>query len=92
MYGSEIGSLNVYIKTSGSEIKVWSQTGNIGDQWMYGQVPINEKRQFRVRRYLKLTLITAYKIYTLAMPVRVKLATIPEWFLRGKCHENFYVF
>lgn len=49
MYGKEIGSLNIYIQINGSEARLWSQKGNIKDRWIYAQVPITERRRFRVR-------------------------------------------
>jgi hypothetical protein len=53
MYGSTVGTLNVYAKTgpgnsSSAEQKIWSLSGNFGDQWMNGQAPISSKVWYQV--------------------------------------------
>ena len=54
MSGEDVGSLNIYIQrnASGSKIKVWSQQGHMGDNWIFAQVPINPRhyeKQFQVK-------------------------------------------
>ncbi|XP_020625530.1 uncharacterized protein LOC110062928 [Orbicella faveolata] len=45
MFGKDVGSLNIYIQrnASGSETKVWSQKGHMGDNWIFAQVPMNPR-------------------------------------------------
>ena len=50
MYGGQVGSLNVFINTNYSEVSIWSQTGNQGDKWMFGQVSIRKKEPYKVRK------------------------------------------
>lgn len=54
MFGKDVGSLNIYIQknASGSETKVWSQQGHMGDNWIFAQVPMNPRhheKQFQVK-------------------------------------------
>ena len=45
MYGSDIDTLNVYIKTgSNISIPVWSRSGNRGDLWKISQVPVTDRK------------------------------------------------
>ena len=38
MKGQDIGSLNVFIQTNESRNLVWSQAGDRGTNWLFGQV------------------------------------------------------
>ena len=38
MKGKDIGSLNVFIQTNQSRSLVWSQAGDTGANWLFGQV------------------------------------------------------
>lgn len=41
MYGEAMGELNVYVKpVGGSRTKVWSKSGDQGDEWKMGQVTL----------------------------------------------------
>ncbi|XP_065195813.1 MAM and LDL-receptor class A domain-containing protein 1-like [Sycon ciliatum] len=41
MYGRNIGTLNVYVKTSTANVKVFTQSGNMGDEWLHARVLLN---------------------------------------------------
>lgn len=43
MFGSDIGTLNVYIKRNDTRslVKVWTLSRQQGDEWLQGQVPLN---------------------------------------------------
>ena len=42
MYGSTVGSLNIYEQSIGEEMKpVWTLSGNKGNVWIRGQVTVN---------------------------------------------------
>ncbi|XP_065183994.1 MAM and LDL-receptor class A domain-containing protein 1-like [Sycon ciliatum] len=41
MYGASIGTLNVYVKTSTANVRVFTQSGNKGNNWLYARVPLN---------------------------------------------------
>ena len=58
MFGKDIGSLNIYIlrNASGSETKVWSQQGHMGDNWIFAQVPMNpehHEKQYQVKNTVR---------------------------------------
>ena len=49
MYGNDIDTLNVYVKTGSSiSIPVWSRSGNRGDLWKISQVPLTATVNFNV--------------------------------------------
>ena len=48
MYGSGMGTLNIYTNSSNVSNLIWSQTGNKGDVWLNGQVNINSASTFRL--------------------------------------------
>ena len=51
MKGSDIGRLNLYIKTGigkMNEILVWSLSGNQGNTWLEGTAPITSRSDFYV--------------------------------------------
>ena len=49
MYGNGIGSLNVYVRGANSgDNKIWGLTGDAGNNWYMGQVPIAATENFRV--------------------------------------------
>ena len=50
MYGSSVGSLNIYTRQQGNGIlkKIFSRTGNEGDQWVRVIVPLNEGNDFQI--------------------------------------------
>jgi hypothetical protein len=48
MYGSGIGSLNVYIRQGSDDRKVWGLSGDAGNNWYMAQAPIASASSFRV--------------------------------------------
>jgi hypothetical protein len=48
MYGTGIGSLNVYINVSNTSSLLWTQNGNKGNQWFNGQLTIKSAKSFRI--------------------------------------------
>ena len=50
MYGSTVGSLNLYKKTGNSVgPRIWSRSGNQGDEWLVAQVNVwSPIRPFRI--------------------------------------------
>lgn len=53
MYGRTIDTLRVYIKTgagnsSTAERVIWQLSGNFGNQWLNGQVPLQSSKWFNV--------------------------------------------
>ena len=73
MYGSSIGTLNVYINslsgvtTTLSELN-WQLSGNRGNKWLQGRLPISSKTSYQVHfnevlwktRYFKPCFMNAY--------------------------------
>ena len=55
MYGPHIDSLNIYVKTGGSMLKIWTRVGDNGNQWRYAQVDVSSKYAYQVNlfHYLK---------------------------------------
>ncbi|KAK3751772.1 hypothetical protein QZH41_013230, partial [Actinostola sp. cb2023] len=48
MYGDGMGTLNVYIKQTGTMVKVWDKSGNQGNQWHRGYVTITTKDKHQI--------------------------------------------
>ena len=49
MYGSDINTLNIFIKTGSSiGIPVWSRSGDRGNVWKIAQVPVTTTSNFKV--------------------------------------------
>ena len=48
MYGSGIGSLNVYVRQGSKDAKVWGLSGDAGNNWYMAQAPIASSSPFRV--------------------------------------------
>ena len=50
MYGTDIGTLNVYANATDSNHTslLWSQSGNKGDEWLFGRVNIRSQTSFRM--------------------------------------------
>lgn len=50
MWGRHVGDLSVYVNTNQTIEKVWSRSGSAGQEWRFGQAPIDYGgRTFRVR-------------------------------------------
>lgn len=43
MYGSGMGELNVYVNITGTKLKVWSMSGDQGDEWKMARVTLVSK-------------------------------------------------
>ena len=54
MYGSHIGTLNIYTRTSTTGVmnRVWTLSGDQGDQWIRGNATINVNQNFQVKNVL----------------------------------------
>ncbi|XP_070566390.1 MAM and LDL-receptor class A domain-containing protein 1-like [Ptychodera flava] len=49
MYGPTVGTLQVIVRpVTGSQMTIWAQSGDQGDQWLEGQVRIDSTYQYRV--------------------------------------------
>ena len=50
MFGSGIGELNVFVRssTSGEDAKIWGLSGDAGNNWYMGQAPISSSSPFKV--------------------------------------------
>ena len=50
MYGSQMGTMNIYLSKNGSlpGTKVWSLSGNQGNQWSSGTVAVKSNTQYSV--------------------------------------------
>lgn len=49
LYGSSIGTLNVYLRQSNTLTKnLWSRAGDFGNFWRYGHVTISSEVEFQV--------------------------------------------
>nr|XP_054757008.1 MAM and LDL-receptor class A domain-containing protein 2-like [Lytechinus pictus] len=50
MYGAGVGELNVYsVNNSGSQVQLWSKSGDQGNVWLKGQVPLSSDTEFRIQ-------------------------------------------
>ncbi len=54
MLGSHIGSLNIYTATNYGQkgTKVWTASGNKGDQWLRGEVQLSSSANFQVSLFI----------------------------------------
>ena len=50
MYGSDIGSLKVFVKTTSLKTPSWTRSGTKGNRWLPGQVDITSKNKYTVCR------------------------------------------
>ncbi|CAF0741635.1 unnamed protein product, partial [Brachionus calyciflorus] len=48
MYGTGMGTLNIYTNSTNMSTLIWSQSGNKGNKWLNGQVNIISTRSFRI--------------------------------------------
>ncbi|XP_020615666.1 MAM and LDL-receptor class A domain-containing protein 1-like [Orbicella faveolata] len=47
MHGSDIGNLNIYVKTNQSETPVWRLSGDQGNRWRFGQTALNSPSLYK---------------------------------------------
>ena len=55
MLGTSIGSLNIYVNTSGTEYLIWSLSGNQNSKWLNGQVNVGRVKfqtSYKVRIFI----------------------------------------
>jgi len=48
MYGSAIGTLNIWMSSNGTSGKIWSLSGDQKNQWRFGQAPVSSKGVYQV--------------------------------------------
>jgi hypothetical protein len=48
MYGQNMGSLNVYVNVSNTTSLLWTQSGNKGEEWKNGRIPVTSAKEFRL--------------------------------------------
>ena len=49
MWGSSIGELNVYVKTTSGLSKLWTKSGDQGNEWKQGHASLFMSRHYGVR-------------------------------------------
>ena len=54
MHGSDIGDLNIYVKTNQSETLVWRLSGDQGNRWRFGQTALNSPNLYEVSFHILL--------------------------------------
>ena len=61
MFGSGIGELNVYVNQGSKDMKkIWSLSGDAGNNWYMGQAPISSIQPYKVSKN-KMGMIKAHK-------------------------------
>ena len=51
MFGSGIGELNVYVNQGSKDMKkIWSLSGDAGNNWYMGQAPISSIQPYKVSK------------------------------------------
>lgn len=50
MYGSDIGTLNIWMSSNGTSGQIWSLSGDQGNKWLYGQAPVSSKDVYQVSK------------------------------------------
>lgn len=48
MYGADINTLSVYVRTGAHDSMLWSKTGTRGDKWIQGQATVTSRDHFKV--------------------------------------------
>ena len=48
MYGADINTLSVYVRTGSHDTLLWSKTGTRGDKWLQALVTVNSRTHFQV--------------------------------------------
>lgn len=48
MYGSTIGTLNVWMAVNNTKILMWQRKGNKGNTWFQGQIPVKSNSPYQV--------------------------------------------
>ena len=51
MYGADINTLSVYVRTGAYDTLLWSKTGTRGDKWIQALVSVNSRTRFQVLEY-----------------------------------------
>ena len=54
MFGPHIDSLNIYRKSGGSMVKLWTRVGDNGNIWRFGQVDLVSQLDYQVKCFLLL--------------------------------------
>lgn len=49
MYGPQIGTLNVYTKSQGRQIRQWTKTGTQGNKWQQASFTFTSNTDYQVR-------------------------------------------
>lgn len=58
MYGSTIGTLNIWMSSNGTSGQIWSLSGNQNNQWRFGQAPVSSKGVYQVSNVLNVVWAT----------------------------------
>lgn len=48
MFGADINTLSVYVRTGSHDTLLWSKTGTRGDKWLQALVTVNSRTHFQV--------------------------------------------
>ena len=97
MFGSHIGTLNVYTRTSttGSMSKIWTKAGDQGDNWVKATVSISVSQNFQVSKcvlFIWLGLALSYRHHNpFRRSVFYYLPTFFHYILREKMYEHVSV-
>jgi len=51
MYGADINTLSVYVRTGAYDTLLWSRMGTRGDKWIRALVTVNSRTHFQVLEY-----------------------------------------
>ena len=56
MYGSSIGTLNIWISSNGTSGQIWSLSGDQKNMWRFGQAPVSSKGVYQVSNVLNVVM------------------------------------
>ena len=73
MFGSGIGELNVYVNQGSKDMKkIWSLSGDAGNNWYMGQAPISSIQPYKVSKS-KMWMIKAHNIHLKSLDILLNI-------------------
>ena len=69
MYGADINTLSVYVRTGAHDTLLWSKKGTRGDKWLHALVTVNSRTHFQV-------LISSAKCWQLVVTAGKAIPTV----------------
>ena len=88
MYGADINTLSVHVRTGAHDTLLWSKRGTRGDKWLQALVTVNSRTHFQVIMFER-SCITDGKILIFTRGFGAKLAARQPVHLSVRQPVNF---